>query len=64
MIITRALSSRQPFEELTLQGKKKFEYRSMSTNIRERIDIDTSLQPDDFPEDQTAGIIEVVVGSR
>ncbi|MHB8390846.1 MAG: ASCH domain-containing protein [Acidobacteriaceae bacterium] len=37
MPITRALSIRQPFAELILRGKKKYEYRSIPTNIRERV---------------------------
>ena len=35
--IHRAISIRQPYVELILQGKKKFEYRSQPTNIRERV---------------------------
>ncbi len=37
MQVTRALSIQQPFAELIMVGKKKFEYRSIPTNIRERI---------------------------
>jgi hypothetical protein len=37
MPVTRALSIRQPFAELIMVGKKKFEYRSIPTNIRERV---------------------------
>ena len=53
MTITRALSIRQPFVELILQGKKKFEYRSMPTNIRERIYLYASLQPGGRSKDQS-----------
>lgn len=37
MEITRAISVRQPFAELIMQGVKTEEYRTISTNIRERI---------------------------
>lgn len=47
MKITRAISIRQPFVELILQGKKKYEYRSTLTNIRERVYIYASLTPSD-----------------
>jgi ASCH domain len=42
--IIRALSIRQPYVELILSGKKKLEYRSMPTNLRERVYIYASLQ--------------------
>lgn len=45
MVITRAISIKQPFVELILQGKKKFEFRSMPTNIRERVYLYASLKP-------------------
>ncbi|MFZ1806225.1 MAG: ASCH domain-containing protein [Cyclobacteriaceae bacterium] len=45
MKITRAISIRQPFVELIFQGKKKYEYRSTLTNIRERVYIYASLTP-------------------
>jgi hypothetical protein len=35
--ITHAISVRQPYVELILQGKKKFEFRSQPTNIRGRV---------------------------
>ncbi len=35
--IVRAISIRQPFVEAILDGKKKIEYRSRRTNIRERV---------------------------
>ena len=41
---TRALSVRQPFAWAILKGKKKIEYRSRPTNIRERVYIYASLQ--------------------
>lgn len=37
MEITRAFSVRQPFAELIMQGVKTEEYRTIPTNIRERI---------------------------
>jgi hypothetical protein len=46
----RALSIRQPYAEQILLGKKKFEYRSRPTNIRERVFIYASLTPG-YPED-------------
>ncbi|MBZ0245767.1 MAG: ASCH domain-containing protein [Cyclobacteriaceae bacterium] len=47
MSIKRAISIRQPFVELILQEKKKYEYRSTLTNIRERVYIYASLTPSD-----------------
>jgi hypothetical protein len=37
MQITRALSIQQPYAEQIMAGKKKYEYRSIRTNIRERV---------------------------
>jgi hypothetical protein len=45
MKITRAISIKQPFVELILQGKKKFEYRTRRTNIRERVYLYASMTP-------------------
>ncbi|MDA8409599.1 MAG: hypothetical protein M0001_04305 [Treponema sp.] len=42
--ITRAISIRQPYVELILQGAKTEEYRSMPTNIRERVYLYASLR--------------------
>jgi hypothetical protein len=44
-MITYAISIRQPYVELILQGKKKSEYRSRPTNIRERVYIYAALKP-------------------
>lgn len=44
--VVRAISIRQPFDELILRGKKKIEYRSISTNIRERVFLYASRKPD------------------
>ena len=46
----RALSIRQPYAEQILRGKKKIEYRSRPTNIRERVYLYASLTPG-YPED-------------
>lgn len=44
-ITNRALSVRQPLAELIVSGKKKIEYRSRSTKIRERVYIYASQKP-------------------
>lgn len=44
----RALSIRQPYAEQILRGKKKFEYRSRRTNIRERVFIYAGMKPGDI----------------
>jgi hypothetical protein len=46
----RALSIRQPYAEQILRGKKKIEYRSKSTNIRERVYIYASMTPGDLED--------------
>ena len=43
--IVHAISIKQPFVELILQGKKKKEYRSRRTNIRGRVFIYASSTP-------------------
>ena len=68
----RALSIRQPYVEQILRGKKKVEYRSRSTNIRERVYIYASmnpgvteaweeikLQPGDLPTGVLVGTVEI-----
>jgi hypothetical protein len=47
--LLRAISIRQPWVELILQGKKKAEYRSRPTNIRERVYLYASLSPAKWP---------------
>lgn len=42
--ITRAISIRQPFAESILRGFKNDEYRTVATNIRERVWIYASLK--------------------
>jgi hypothetical protein len=73
-VITRAISIRQPYVELILQGKKKFEYRSQPTSIRERVYIYASLnlggddddwyqvrvQPEHLPKGLIVGSVEIV----
>jgi hypothetical protein len=41
----RALSIRQPYAEMILRGEKKVEYRTIRTNIRERVYIYASKKP-------------------
>lgn len=48
--ISRAISLRQPYVELILRGKKRIEYRSTPTRIRERVYLYAGLHPDDNPE--------------
>lgn len=43
--ITRAISIRQPFVELILQGKKRYEYRSTPTRITGRVFLYASKKP-------------------
>src|SRR5688572_2507199 len=50
--ITRAISIRQPYAELILRGCKTREFRSVKTDIRERVYIYAGLKPghDEFFE--------------
>lgn len=48
--ITRAISIRQPFVEQILTGQKPLEFRTVLTNIRERVYIYASLRPRTEPE--------------
>ncbi|NYF89707.1 ASCH domain-containing protein [Tunturiibacter empetritectus] len=43
--IIRAISVKQPFAEQILRGSKRYEYRTVPTNIRERVYIYASLKP-------------------
>lgn len=45
----RAISIRQPYVELILSGKKRHEFRSRPTNIRERVYLYAALRPADDP---------------
>ena len=47
--ITRAISIRQPYVELILQGKKQKEFRSRKTHLRGRFYIYASLTPKSDP---------------
>src|SRR3569833_2757623 len=47
--ISRAISIRQPWIELILQGEKREEYRSRRTKIRERVYLYASATPADSP---------------
>ena len=47
---TRAISIRQPYVELILKRKKKIEYRTVPTTIRETVYLYASLRPADDPE--------------
>ncbi len=49
--LKRAISIRQPWVELILQGVKKAEYRSRRTKIRERVYVYASLTPADWSPD-------------
>lgn len=77
-MIKRALSIQQPFAELILLGKKQHEFRSMPTNIRERVYVyaskktgpdkrleDSGFKPGSLPTGVFVGSVEVVgcVGS-
>jgi hypothetical protein len=46
--LRRAVSIRQPYVELILRGRKREEYRSRPTNIRERVYLYASLKPGDY----------------
>ncbi len=46
-IQNRALSVRQPYAEMIMNGTKQIEYRSIITRIRGRVYIYASLQPGD-----------------
>lgn len=52
----RGISIRQPFAEQILRGTKKIEYRSRTTNIRERVYIYASLGERPLEDWKTAGI--------
>ena len=49
MPIKRAISIRQPYVEQIFRRTKRFEFRSVPTNIRERVWIYASLKPADHP---------------
>lgn len=51
--IIGAISIRQPYVELILQGKKLKEFRSRRTHIRDRVYLYVSMTPDD---DSSSGV--------
>jgi hypothetical protein len=68
----RALSVRQPYAELIMSGKKRIEYRSRRTRLRERIYIyvskipgpldafaDLAMKPGDLPTGMLIGTVEI-----
>ena len=70
----RALSIRQPFAELIMTGKKKYEYRNFPTNIRERVYVyasntpgppeawkRTEFKPGQLPTGVLVGTVEILV---
>lgn len=72
--ITRAISIKQPFVEQILRGTKRYEYRSVRTNIRERVYLYASLKPrpekelwremdksaDQLPKGKIVGSVQIV----
>lgn len=73
MPVTRAISIQQPFAELIMAGKKKFEYRSVPTKIRERVYVYASkksgpkirweksgYEPGSLPTGVLVGSVEIV----
>lgn len=69
----RALSVRQPYAEQILRGRKRIEYRSRPTNIRERVYVYACLQTaetgafasarlnaDDLPKGVIVGSVEIL----
>jgi hypothetical protein len=73
VMIMRALSVQQPFAEMIIAGKKKREYRSIATNIRERVYIyasrtagpkerwiDNGYEEGSLPVGVLVGTVEVV----
>ena len=72
--ITRAISIKQPFVEQILRSTKRYEYRSVPTNIRERVYLYASLKPrlenrlwrgmnisaDELPKGKIVGSVEIV----
>jgi predicted transcriptional regulator len=69
----RALSIRQPFAEQIMNGKKKYEHRSGTTRIRERVYVyasktpapirfwkGTGFKPGQLPTGVIVGTVEIV----
>lgn len=67
----KALSVRQPYAELIMRGEKREEYRTIPTNIRERVYIyaakkvekslcaENGLSIDDLPTGVLVGTVEI-----
>lgn len=51
-----ALSVRQPYAELIMRGKKKYEYRSLITHKRGRVYIYASMTPGDEHDFKRLGL--------
>lgn len=62
--ITRAISIRQPFVEMILDGTKPIEYRSRRTNIRERVWLYASKTPENEVANEEGYDIEVLPRGR
>lgn len=74
LTITHAISIRQPYVELILTGKKRYEYRSTPTNIRGRVYLyaakkpaqndsawrKAGVKPGDLPTGCILGTVEIV----
>jgi hypothetical protein len=67
--ISRAISIRQPYVEQILRGRKKIEYRSRPTNIRERVYLYSGLRPGEADDWEAMGLapgelpVGMIVGS-
>jgi hypothetical protein len=71
-ILNSAFSVHQPFAEQIMLGTKKFEYRSMKTNRRDRVYVyaswrndtqayqEMSKEPGDFPNGVIVGTVEII----
>ena len=71
-VLNSAFSVHQPFAEQIMLGIKKFEYRSMKTNRRDRVYVYASLrndlqaykemqaEPGDFPNGVIVGTVEII----
>jgi|SRR6185436_6310848 len=64
MSIRRALSVKQPYAEQILLGRKKYEFRSLPTQIRGRVYIYATLKPTDgaaehLPRGRIVGTVQI-----
>jgi hypothetical protein len=62
--ISRAISIRQPYVEQILRGKKKIEYGSRPTNVRERVYVYAGLRLGEADDWEAMGLVpaELPVG--